>query len=69
MRIWDYEAGRSLVDVGLELTRGEAEELAVYLRRMLEREDLEKVHVTDLCRGLLARELTVSLEGAPTLAA
>lgn len=69
MRIWDYESGRGLADVGLELTRGEAEELAAYLRRMLEREDLVKVHVTDLCGGLLARELTVHLEKQPTLAA
>ena len=69
MRIWDYESGRNLVDVGLELTRGEADELATYLRRMLDREDLVKVHLTDLCKGLLARELTVHLEVRPTVAA
>ena len=61
MRIVDYESGTSLCDVSLELTRGEAQELAAYLDRMLSRPDLRTVHITDLRAGLLCRELTIHL--------
>ncbi|MBS1724016.1 MAG: hypothetical protein JSS66_13810 [Armatimonadetes bacterium] len=62
MRIKDYESGRFLSDVSVELTRGEAMELSLYLARMLERNDLCLVHITDLSDGLLERELTFTLQ-------
>lgn len=62
MKIVDYESGKSLYDVSLELTRGEAQELAAYLTRMLNRTDLKTVHITDLHAGILCRELTVHID-------
>lgn len=62
MKILDYETGKALSDVNIELTRGEAEELAAYLTRMLDRDDLKTVYITDLNRGLLERELAISLQ-------
>lgn len=61
MKILDYETGRVLSDINIELTRGEAAELAEYLKRMLAREDLKTVHITDFNHGLIERELAVSL--------
>ncbi len=61
MKILDYESGKCLSDVSIELTRGEVEELAAYLHRMLDRTDLSKIYITDVNAGLLVRELTVKL--------
>lgn len=68
MKIHDYETGRTLRDIDIELTRGEAEELASYLTRMLEREDLKTVHMTDIDQGVIARELSVSIQGSAMVA-
>lgn len=68
MKILDYETGKVLSDVNIELTRGEAEELAAYLGRMLVRDDLKTVYITDLNHGLLERELAVSLQDTVTVA-
>jgi len=64
MKIRDYETGRTLRDIDIELTRGEAQELASYLNRMLVRDDLKTVHITDIHDGVIARELSVSLENS-----
>ncbi|MBL8064287.1 MAG: hypothetical protein JNM34_00360 [Chthonomonadaceae bacterium] len=61
MKIHDYESGKALKDVNVELTSAEAAELLVYLKRMLQRDDLKTVHITDFQQGLIERELSVSL--------
>lgn len=62
MRITDYESTKSLTDVGLELTRDEAEELYIYLHKMLDKSELRKAYLTE-CQGCaIERELTVTIE-------
>lgn len=68
MKIQDYESGRQLKDVNIELTVGEAQELLVYLRRMLERDDLAAIHITDLSDGVIERELSLSLSNSALVA-
>ncbi len=62
MRITDYESTKSLTDVGLVLTKGEAEELYIYLHKMLDRAELRKAFLTELDNMGISRELTVSIE-------
>ncbi|MFN8218821.1 MAG: hypothetical protein U0S12_01645 [Fimbriimonadales bacterium] len=65
MRITDYETRKSLNDVSLTLTRDEAEELAVYLERLLSNPEVERAHLSEVANSRLERELTVQI--APTL--
>ena len=62
MKMVDYESGRNLRDIDIELTRTEAEQLAASLGKLLGRQDLKKVFLTDFSEGLLDKELTVSLK-------
>lgn len=68
MKIQDYETGRQLKDVNIELTTGEAEELLAYLKRMLDRDDLTAVHLTDLKGGVIESELSLSLSNSALVA-
>jgi hypothetical protein len=62
MRITDYESTRSLTDVGLSLTRDEAEELFIYLHKLLDKGEVRKAFLTE-CDGCgIGRELTVTVE-------
>ena len=62
MRITDYETTRTLTDVGLVLTRDEAEELYIYLHKMLDRGELRKAFITEMDDFGINRELTIALE-------
>ena len=62
MRITDYESAKNLSDVGLVLTRDEAEELYIYLHKMLDKSELRKAFLTELAGCGIQRELTVSIE-------
>ena len=68
MKIKDYETGNVLRDGNIELTRYEAEELAAYLNRMINREDLKTIHLTDLNSGMIEQELSVSLNDSASVA-
>jgi hypothetical protein len=61
MKMVDYESGRVLRDISIELSRVEAEELSACLARMLTRTDLHQVFLTDVAGGLLDKELTLSI--------
>jgi hypothetical protein len=66
MRITDYEGGRALSDVSITLTPQEAEELALYLSRMLKSEEVNRAHLSEFINNRLERELTISIEpGTP----
>lgn len=65
MRITDYENAKNLSDVELVLTTEEAEELYLYLQKMLHREGVSKAFLTEYAGTKIDRELTVSIE-APT---
>ena len=62
MRITDYESTRNLTDVGLVLTRDEAEELFIYLNKLLHRAELRKAYLTEYQGCTIERELSVSIE-------
>ena len=62
MRITDYESTKSLTDVGLVLTREEAEELAIYLHKMLDKAELRKAYLTQCTGCAIERELSVTIE-------
>lgn len=62
MRITDYESTRNLNDVGLVLTPDEAEELYIYLHKMLGQRDLTKAYLTEIGGAGIERELSVTIE-------
>lgn len=62
MRITDYESAKNLSDVGLVLTRDEAEELFIYLHKMLDKGQINKAYLTELAGCGIQRELSVSIE-------
>ena len=62
MRITDYESTKNLTDVGLVLTREEAEELCIYLHKMLNRAEVRNAYLTELRGCGIERELSVSIE-------
>ena len=62
MRITDYESRKNLTDVGLSLTPDEAEELYIYLRKMLGNSELRKAYLTELNGCGIGRELSVTIE-------
>lgn len=62
MRITDYESTKNLTDVGLTLTRDEAEELYIYLHKMLDKAEVRKAYLTECNGGGIERELTVTIE-------
>lgn len=62
MRITDYENAKNLSDVELVLTTDEAEELYMYLKKMLDRSGTSKAFLTEYAGTKIDRELTVSIE-------
>jgi len=68
MKLHNYETGRALTDINIELTRSEAEELVAYVGRMLACDELKTVYISDLNNGVIASELSVSLDGSTLVA-
>jgi hypothetical protein len=62
MRITDYESTKSLTDVGLVLTRDEAEELFIYLHKMLDKSQVRNAFLTEYSGCEIERELSVTIE-------
>jgi hypothetical protein len=62
MRITDYESSKNLSDVELVLTPDEAEELYLYLQKMLNKAGVSKAFLTQYAGTTIDRELTVSIE-------
>ena len=62
MEIRDYESGRTLRDVDILLSREEAEELNVYLRRLLAKPDMRSVQLSTVEGLLLDSELSITLQ-------
>jgi hypothetical protein len=63
MRIRDYEGGRDLADITLDLTRDEAEELVSMLRRLLDQPMLSRIHLSEIDSTSLSKDLTVCVDG------
>jgi hypothetical protein len=62
MRITDYESTKNLTDVGLVLTRDEAEALYSYLHRMLDNRQVKQAYITEYEGCGIERELSVTIE-------
>jgi hypothetical protein len=69
MRIMDYETNRSLNDVGVFLTLGEAQELVAYLSRLSDVPDIQRIHLSEMKGYKLEREITVALTDDYAMAA
>ena len=62
MRIMDYETNKSLNDVAVYLTKDEAAELVDYLQRLVAVPEIHTVHLSEIHRDRLERELTVAID-------
>lgn len=70
MRITDFEGGRSLNDVAIQLSPEEASELAAYLDRLIHNNSVSTAHLTEVSGTHLAREITIHIRpetAGPTL--
>lgn len=63
MQITDYETGRELRDVGISLTPEEATDMLTFLQRLVREPDLAHVHVSEVGRLRIDKELTLALRG------
>jgi len=62
MRITDFEGGRSLNDVSIQLSPEEASELAAYLDRLIHSPSLKTAHLCEVSGVHLAREITIHIQ-------
>ena len=62
MRITDYEHSSHLRDVGIMLTREEAEDLAAYLSALLRRPELHSVQLSEYRKGRINREIQFQIQ-------
>lgn len=67
MRITDYESTKNLTDVGIVLTRDEAEELYITLHKMLDLPEVRQAFLTEYQGCGIERELSVTIEREPRL--
>lgn len=59
MKIVDYATNKQLNDVAITLSREEAEDLILYLRKLTSESKVDRVFLTNLNGGLIERELTL----------
>jgi hypothetical protein len=64
MKIVDYETNKILSDVAIFLTKEEAASLLVYLKRLVEKPDVQKVYLSEIVMDHIERELVVALNTA-----
>ena len=62
MRIFDYEATKNISDVGIFLSREEAEDLIVTLQRLVKQPRLNRVFLSDIEGDHIERELAIAIE-------
>ena len=62
MRIRDYETGRELRDIAVGLTPEEAADLIAYLQRLVKNPGIVRVHLSEVSKSRIERELTLSLD-------
>lgn len=64
MRITDYEHSGTLKDVAISLSRDEAEELSLYLNVLLRRPGVHSVHLSEIQRGRIEKDIRFNLAEA-----
>ncbi len=62
MEIRDYESGKTLRDVDILLSVEEAEELKIYLGRLLAAPAIKTVQLTHVDGAILDSELSITLQ-------
>jgi hypothetical protein len=62
MKIVDYETSKTLNDVGIVLSREEAEDLILYLRKLTQPSGVDRVFLSQVGGGRLEREITLALD-------
>ncbi len=62
MKIVDYATSKTLNDVGIVLSREEAEDLIMYLRKLTEPAGIDRIYLSDFEAGRLEREISLALE-------
>ncbi len=61
MLITDYETGREVRDLCVALTPNEAEELMVYLERLLAAPEISRIYLSEIRGCRFEREVTLRL--------
>ena len=62
MKITDYESGRSLKDVGLQLNVEQATELRDYLNRLISEPQVSNAYLTVFSDRGIEKELSIRIE-------
>jgi hypothetical protein len=62
MKIVDYETSKTLNDVGIVLSRDEAEDLIMYLRKLTQEPAVDRIYLSDFEDGRLEREISLGLD-------
>lgn len=58
----DFEQGRAVSDIAIQLTPEEATELAAYIHRLLHAPDVRAAHLSEVKGLSIWRELTIRIE-------
>lgn len=64
MRITDYEQGTSLRDVCISLTIDEADELRIYLNKLVKDPKLTRAYLSEVKGSHLDKEITIAVDGS-----
>jgi hypothetical protein len=64
MRITDYEKGTTLRDICISLTIDEADELRIYLNKLVKDPQLSRAHLCEVKGFELEKEITIAVDGS-----
>jgi hypothetical protein len=62
MRITDYEKGQTLRDICISLTLEEAQDLALYLNRLLQDPGVNRAYLSEVVGAHLEKEITIAVD-------
>lgn len=69
MKILDYETNKTLNDVAIYLTQDEASELVAFLKRLVDKPHIHKIHLSEIVSNHLEKELTFAIDPCQARAA
>lgn len=62
MRITDYEKGQTLRDICISLTIEEAQDLALFLNRLLKDPEINRAYLSEIVGAHLEKEITIAVD-------
>ncbi len=62
MRITDYEKGQTLRDICISLTIEEAQDLALFLNRLLKEPEISRAYLSEIVGAHLEKEITIAVD-------